>query len=353
MKLGLAGGVVAVLLLIAVIVGYSTLFTVNQTQQALVVRLGKPVRVITEPGLNVKVPFIDAVIYIDKRILNIESPAQEVIAASQDNSNSGADQAGERLVVDAFARYRITDPLKFYQTVGPAGADQAGERLVVDAFARYRITDPLKYYQTVGLAGADSQLSILLNSALRRVLGSATLTDVVRDKREELMAKMRDQIDSDAKPYGISVVDVRIRRADLPEQNSQAVYQRMQTERQREAAEFRAEGSQKAQEIRARADRDVTVLLAEANSHSEQIRGQGDSERNRIFADAYGRDPDFFAFYRSMQAYDRSMLRGDTHMVLKPDSDFFRFFSDPSGQPSPEAQTNPGAATAPPQSGRK
>jgi membrane protease subunit HflC len=312
MKLGLAGGVIAVLLLIAVIVGYSTLFTVNQTQQALVVRLGKPVRVITEPGLNVKVPFVDSVIYIDKRLLNIESPAQEVIASSQDKTSAGADQAGERLVVDAFARYRITDPLKYYQTVGPAGA--------------------------------DAQLSILLYSALRRVLGAATLTDVVRDKREELMAKMRDQIDSDAKPYGISVVDVRIRRADLPEQNSQAVYQRMQTERQREAAEFRAQGSQKAQEIRAKADRDVTILLAEANSHSEQIRGQGDSERNRIFADAYGRDPDFFAFYRSMQAYDKSMQRGDTRLVLKPDTDFFRYFSNPSGQMQPDAP----AASKPP-----
>jgi modulator of FtsH protease HflC len=312
MKLGLAGGVIAVLLLIAVIVGYSTLFTVNQTQQALVVRLGKPVRVITEPGLNVKVPFVDSVIYIDKRLLNIESPAQEVIASSQDKTASGADQAGERLVVDAFARYLITDPLKYYQTVGPAGA--------------------------------DAQLSILLNSALRRVLGSATLTDVVRDKREELMAKMRDQINSDAKPYGISVVDVRIRRADLPEQNSQAVYQRMQTERQREAAEFRAQGSQKAQEIRAKADRDVTVLLAEANSHSEQIRGQGDSERNRIFADAYNRDPDFFAFYRSMQAYDKSMQRGDTRLVLKPDTDFFRYFSNPSGQLPPDAAAKPSGA---------
>jgi modulator of FtsH protease HflC len=314
MKLGLAGGVIAVLLLIAVIVGYSTLFTVNQTQQALVVRLGKPVRVITEPGLNVKVPFVDSVIYIDKRLLSIESPAQEVIASSQDNSTTGADQAGERLVVDAFARYRITDPLKYYQTVGPTGA--------------------------------DSQLAILLNSALRRVLGSATLTDVVRDKREELMAKMRDQIDTDAAPYGISVLDVRIRRADLPEQNSQAVYQRMQTERQREAAEFRAQGSQKAQEIRAKADRDVTVLLAEANSRSEQIRGQGDSERNRIFADAYGRDPDFFAFYRSMQAYDKSLQRGDTRLVLKPDSDFFRYFANPTGATPPNAQgaSNPPGA---------
>ena len=322
MRLGLAGGALAVILLIVLIVGYSTFFTVNQTQQALVVRLGKPVRVITEPGLSVKVPFVDSVIYIDKRILNVESPSQEITLSSQDNSSR---------------------------------AELAGERLVVDAFVRYRVTDALKYYQTVGAAGADAQLSILLNSSLRRVLGAATLDDVVRDKRDELMVKMRDQIDRDAKPFGIEVVDVRIRRADLPPKNSQAVYQRMQTERQREAAEFRAQGSQKSQEIRARADRDVTVLLAEANSHSEQIRGEGDSTRNRIFADAYSRDPDFFAFYRSMQAYDKSMLRGDTHLVLKPDSDFFRFFSDPSGQPSPEAQANPGApaAPSPTQPGRK
>jgi membrane protease subunit HflC len=315
MKLGLTGGAVAVLLLIAVILGYSTFFTVSQTQQALVVRLGKPVHVITEPGLSVKVPFIDSVIYIDKRILNIETPAQEVIASSQDNSKSGVDQAGERLVVDTFARYRITDPLKYYQTVGPAGA--------------------------------DAQLAILLNSATRRVLGAATLADVVRNKREELMAKMRIQLDHEAQQYGIQIIDVRIRRADLPEQNSQAVYQRMQTERQREAAEFRAQGSQKAQEIRARADRDVTVLLADATSQAEQIRGQGDSERNRIFADAYNRDPDFFAFYRSMQAYEKSMQRGDTRMVLKPDTDFFRFFSNPSGQapPEPSAAPTPQAST--------
>jgi membrane protease subunit HflC len=286
MKLGLTGGAVAVLLLIAVILGYSTFFTVSQTQQALVVRLGKPVHVITEPGLSVKVPFIDSVIYIDKRILNIETPAQEVIASSQDNSKSGVDQAGERLVVDTFARYRITDPLKYYQTVGPAGA--------------------------------DAQLAILLNSATRRVLGAATLADVVRNKREELMAKMRIQLDHEAQQYGIQIIDVRIRRADLPEQNSQAVYQRMQTERQREAAEFRAQGSQKAQEIRARADRDVTVLLADATSQAEQIRGQGDGERNRIFADAYNRDPDFF-----------------------------RFFSNPSGQapPEPSAAPTPQAST--------
>ena len=156
-----------------------------------------------------------------------------------------------------------------------------------------------------------------------------------------------EQLDRDAQPFGIEVVDVRIRRVDLPEQNSQAVYQRMQTERQREAAEFRAQGSQKSQEIRARADRDVTVLLAEANSQSENIRGQGDAERNRIFADAYGKDADFFSFYRTMQAYERSMQRGDTHMVLRPDGDFFRYFGDPTGK-SPDGAPAASAAGAPP-----
>jgi modulator of FtsH protease HflC len=309
MKLSLTGGAIAVILLVAVVIGYGTFFTVYQTSQALVVRLGKPVRVITAPGLNVKVPFIDSVIDIDKRILAIEQPAQEVIASSGDSASAGAGQAGERLVVDAFARYRITDPLKFYQTVGPAGA--------------------------------SSQLAILLNSTLRSVLGGATLTDVVRNKREELMMRMRDQLDHDAQPFGIHVVDVRIRRADLPEQNSEAVYKRMQTERQREAAEFRAEGSQKAQTIRAMADRDVTVTVADANQQSEQLRGQGDAERNGIFAQAYNQDPGFFAFYRSMQAYERSMQKGDTNLVLRPDSNFFRYFGDPSGRGSVEAGASP------------
>jgi membrane protease subunit HflC len=158
------------------------------------------------------------------------------------------------------------------------------------------------------------------------------LTQVVRDQRDHLMARVREQLDNEAQAYGISVVDVRIRRADLPEQNSQAVYQRMQTERQQEAAQIRAQGTQRAQEIRAKADRDVTVLLADAQSKGEQTRGEGDGERNRIFADAYGRDPDFFSFYRSMQAYEAGLKSNDTRMLLKPDTEFFRFFVDPSGK---------------------
>jgi modulator of FtsH protease HflC len=319
MRMSLAGGVAAVILLIAVVVGYSTFFTVDQTSQALVVRLGKPVRVITEPGLNVKVPFIDSVIYIDKRLLSIESPAQEVIVASQDNPGLGNSNLGA----------------------------EAGERLVVDAFARYRITNPLKYYQTVGPIGANSQLAILLDSTLRRVLGGATLNDVVRNKREMLMGQMRGDLDQEAHEFGIDVVDVRIRRADLPEQNSEAVYARMQTERQREAAEFRAEGNQKAQEIRAKADRDVTVITADANSQAETIRGQGDGEANAIFAQAYGQDPGFFAFYRSMRAYEQSMQHGNTNLVLGPDTDFFRFFGNPSGRPLVEAGAS-GTSPQPP-----
>ena len=290
MRLNVIGGALAALVLLALILGYGTLFTVYQTRQALVVRLGQPVRVVTEPGLNFKIPLINSVIHIDKRILDLENPAQEVIASDQ-----------KRLVVDAFARYRINDVLRFYQSVGSV------ERV-------------------------NQQLSILLNSALRRVLGEATLTHVVRDERSQLMARVRDQLDTEAQAFGISIVDVRIRRADLPEQNSQAVYQRMQTERQREAAEFRAQGSQRAQEIRARADRDVTVLIAEATAKAEQTRGEGDGERNRIFAEAYGRDTDFFAFYRTMQAYESGLRHNDTRMLLKPDSDFFRFFTDPMGK---------------------
>ena len=304
MKLGLAGGVLAVLAVIAAIIGYSSLFTVYQTRLALVVRLGQPVRVVTEPGLNFKVPLIDSVIYIDKRILDLENSSQEVIASDQ-----------KRLVVDAFARYRIVDALKFYQSVG-------------------------------SIEGANSRLSTLLNAALRRVLGEATLTHVVRDQRAQLMARVREQVDREAAAFGITIVDVRIRRADLPEQNSQAVYQRMQTERQREAAEFRANGSQRKQEIQARADRDVTVLLADAQARGDTIRGEGEAERNRIFAEAFGRDPDFFAFYRSMQAYESGLRHNDTRMVLKPDSEFFRYFADPAGKLREDGRT-PAPAPAP------
>jgi membrane protease subunit HflC len=293
-------GIAALIVLFAVIIiGYSSVFTVSQTEQVLVVRLGEPVRVVTEPGLNFKAPFIDTVISIDKRILDLENPSQEVIASDQ-----------KRLVVDAFARYRIKNPLRFYQSIG-------------------------------SIQAANIQLTTLLNASLRRVLGEVTFINVVRDERENLMSRIREQLDREADQYGIQVVDVRIRRADLPEQNSLAVYKRMQTEREREAQEFRAQGGQKAQEIRSKADREATVIIADANSTAEQTRGVGDAERNRLFAEAYGRDPEFFAFYRSMSAYETGLRSSDTRFLLRPDSEFFRFFANPSGHAPSAAAPKP------------
>ena len=299
MRSPITGIAILIALFVVVIVGYSSVFTVSQTEQVLVVRLGEPQGGgITDPGLHFKAPFIDTVISIDKRILDLENPSQEVIAFDR-----------RRLVVDAFARYRIKNALRFYQSIG-------------------------------SIQAANIQLTTLLNGSLRRVLGEATFIQIVRDERETLMARIREQLDKEADGYGISVVDVRIRRADLPEQNSQAVYQRMQTERQREAAEFRAQGGQKAQEIRSNADREATVIIAEANSTAEQTRGAGDAERNRLFAESYGQDPDFFAFYRSMTAYEVGLKSNDTRFLLRPDSEFFRFFANPAGHP-------PAAAAAP------
>lgn len=292
-------GIAALLvLLIVAIVGYMSLFTVQQTEQTIVLQFGRPVDVVTDPGLHFKAPW-NSVINVDKRILDLENPSQEAIASDQ-----------KRLVVDAFARYRIKDALRFYQSVG-------------------------------SIQAANIQLTTLLNAALRRVLGEVTFINVVRDDRDKLMQRIREQLDREADGYGIQVVDVRIRRADLPEQNSQAVYQRMKTEREREAAEFRAQGGQKAQEIRSKADREATVIIAEANSQAEQTRGAGDAERNRLFAEAYGKDADFFAFYRSMAAYENGLRANDTRFLLRPDSDFFRYFGNPSGKKAPETPAKP------------
>lgn len=288
MMKGIAG-VIIVLAAIAAVAAYTALFFVHQTEQALVLRFGEPRRIITEAGLQYKLPFVDTVVTIDKRILDLDNPAQEVIASDQ-----------KRLVVDAFARYRISDPLRFYQSVGT-------------------------------IEGANSRLATILNSSLRRVLGESTFIQVVRDERSTLMTRIQEQVNREAKNFGIDVVDVKIRRADLPEANSQAIYQRMQTERQREAAEIRAQGAEQAQRTRARADRDSAVILAEANSKSEQTRGEGDGERNRIFAAAFGRDADFFNFYRSMQAYENGLKKGETRLLLAPDSEFFRYFNNAQG----------------------
>ncbi|QRG04971.1 protease modulator HflC [Xanthobacter dioxanivorans] len=303
MRNPILGGVLAVLAVVALLLVYSSAFVVYQTQQALVLRLGDPLAPVTTPGLHWKLPFIDSVVYLDNRILDLENASQEVIASDQ-----------KRLVVDAFARYRISNPLRFYQSVGT-------------------------------VQNANNRLSTVLNSSLRRVLGENSFTSVVRDARENLMRQIGEQVNREAANFGITVVDVRIRRADLPEANSQAVFQRMQTERQREAAEIRAQGNEAAQRLRARAEREATIVVAEANSKGEQLRGEGDAERNRIFADAFGRDPDFFTFYRSMQAYEASMKPGDTRMVVSPDSSFFRYFRDPLGGTPPAAPA--GAAAAP------
>ncbi|MBW7970464.1 protease modulator HflC [Bradyrhizobium sp. BR 10289] len=298
MRSPVTGIVTLLALLLVVIVGYMSLFTVQQTEQTIVLRFGEPVDVVTDPGLHFKAPW-NSVINIDKRILDLENPSQEVIAFDR-----------RRLVVDAFARYRIKDALRFYQRIG-------------------------------SIQAANVQLTTLLNAALRRVLGEVNFINVVRDEREKLMLRIREQLDREADGYGIQVIDVRIRRADLPDQNSQAVYDRMKTERQREAAEFRAQGGQKAQEIKSKADREATVIEAEARSQAEQTRGVGDAERNRLFAEAYGKDADFFAFYRSMTAYENGLKSSDTRFLLRPDSDFFRYFGNPSGKTAGETPAKP------------
>ncbi len=272
------------------IVGFNSLYTVHQVQQVLLLQFGEPVGVVREPGLKFKIPFVQNVKYIDKRILDLDAPPEEVIASDQ-----------KRLVVDAFARFKITDPLKFYQTVGN------------EAVAR-------------------SRMGSLINSNLRQVLGSEAFSTVLSGKRDALMKRIRDLVNEEAKDFGIFIVDVKIKRADLPQANSQAIYRRMQTERLREAAEFRAQGAETAQRIRSRADREKTVLIAEAQKQSEILRGEGDGKAVKIFADAFGKDKDFFAFYRSMQAYGKALGTDDTTMVLSPDSEFFRFFGSIGGK---------------------
>jgi membrane protease subunit HflC len=289
-RTALAG--IVIVLAAAAFVLFNAAFTVFQTQQALVLQLGEPKDVIRDAGLHFKLPFIQNVIYLDKRILDLDMPVQEVIASDQ-----------KRLVVDAFARFKISDPLKFYQSVG-------NEEV------------------------ARSRLATVLNSSLRRVLGERSFVAVVRDERPELMRQIATQVNSEAEKFGIQIVDVKIRRADLPQANSEAIFRRMQTERQREASEFRAQGQEQSQRIRSRADREVTILKAEATRDGEKLRGEGDAERNRVFAEAYGRDADFFRFYRSMQAYETS-LGDDTTLVLTPDSDFFRYFRGAVGSTPP------------------
>lgn len=277
---------------------YSSAFIVHQNEQALVLRFGEPQQPITTPGLKWKVPFIDTVDFFDKRILDLDTTEQEVTASDR-----------QLVIVDAYARYRITDPLKFYQNV------------------RYEE----RVRQVVGP---------LIESEIRRVLGSATLQEIVKDKRESLMKQIAAQVNKEGKDYGLEVVDVRIKRADLPQENLVKVFDRMKADRVREATELRAQGEAENNKIRANADREVTIIKAEATRKSDTIRGEGEGGRNKIFAEAFGRDPEFFSFYRSMQAYEASMKPGDTRMLLSPESEFFRYFQDPMGGKS-RAATQP------------
>ena len=284
---------IVILLGLAAVAVYFSAYIVHQNEQALVLRFGEPKRVVKAPGLKWRWPFVDQVEIYDKRILDLDTAPQEAIAKDQ-----------KRLVVDAFARYKIVDPLKFYQT--------------------------LRYED-----GVRSRLGPIVESSLRRVLGSATFQEIVRDKREELMKRIAAQVNQEGEEFGLEVVDVRMKRADLPEQNSKSVFERMRAEREREAAEFRAEGAASANRIRATADREAVVIKAEASRKGEETRGNGDAERNRIYADAYTRDQDFFEFYRSMQAYEKGLKSNDTRLLISPDSEFFKYFSDPAGGSRP------------------
>jgi membrane protease subunit HflC len=265
-------------------ISYTTMFTVNEIQQAIILQFGDPKRVIQKAGLNFKIPFVQNVVLLDKRILNLDAPSEEIIASDQ-----------KRLIVDAFARFKIKDPLKFYISVG-------NERV------------------------ARSRLSTIINSRIRGVLGNEELATLVSKERGRLMDKITQDVNAEASKLGIEIIDVRIKRADLPQQNSEAIYRRMQTERLREAKEFRAEGAEIAQTVRSTADKKVTIILAEANKKSEILKGEGDGKRNKIFADAFGKDPNFFSFYRAMQSYEKSLIGGETSLILSPDSEFFRFF---------------------------
>jgi modulator of FtsH protease HflC len=289
---------VAVLLVVAGIFLTNALFIVDQTEQALVLQFGQPMRVVREPGLWVKRPFLEQVELYDNRLLDFEPPQEEVIVSDQ-----------KRLVVDTYTRYRITDPLLFYQTANSEVAVRA-------------------------------RLNAMVNGSLRRVLGNVTLSALLSQQRPAIMKQIRDEVREQGKSFGIDVVDVRIRRADLPKENSEAIYARMVSERQQQAAQYRGEGSEAAQTVRANAERERTVILAEAQRDAQRVKGDGDAQSIKIYADAFGQDKEFFAFYRSMQAYRDALNGHSTSFVLTPDSGFFRFFENQNGAAA--------TATAPP-----
>ena len=278
------------LIIVLAVTAFFSIFIVKEINQAIVLQFGDPKRIILKPGLNFKIPFIQNVVFLDKRILNLDAPPEEVIASDQ-----------KRLIVDAFARFQIVDPLKFYISVG-------NERV------------------------ASSRLSTIINSRIRSVLGTQRLQTLLSADRTNQMALIQDGVNNEAEKFGIKIVDVRIKRADLPPANSEAIYRRMQTEREREAKEFRAKGAEMAITITSTADKEVTVILANAQKQSEIMKGEGDGQRNKIFAEAFGKDPEFFAFYRNMQAYENALIGGETSLILSPDSEFFKFFGNIKGK---------------------
>ena len=283
MKLGKI--LLPVIIAVAVLAFFSV-FVVKEINQAIVLQFGDPKKIITSPGFQVKIPFIQNVVFLDRRILSLDPPPEEVIASDQ-----------KRLIVDAFARFKIVDPLKFYISVG-------NERV------------------------ARSRLSTIINSRIRNVLGQQELQTLLSKDRTKQMSLIQEGVNAEAENFGIEIVDVRIKRADLPQANSDAIFRRMQTEREREAKEFRAKGAEMAVTITSTADKEVTVILANAQKESEIMKGEGDGQRNKIFANAFGRDPEFFAFYRAMQAYETALIGGDTSLILSPDSEFFKFFGN-------------------------
>ena len=285
-----AGKILVGLLVAIGVVAFLSVIIVKEVNQAIILQFGDPKRIIMKPGLNFKIPFIQNVVFLDKRILNLDAPPAEVIASDQ-----------KRLIVDAFARFKIVDPLKFYISVG-------NERV------------------------ARSRLSTIINSRIRSVLGTQRLQTLLSEERTKQMALIQDGVNTEAAKFGIQIVDVRIKRADLPPANSDAIYRRMQTEREREAKEFRAKGAEMAITITSTADKEVTVILADAEKQSQILKGEGDGQRNKIFADAFGQDPEFFAFYRAMQAYETALIGGETSLILSPDSEFFKFFGNIKAQ---------------------
>ena len=275
--------ILPIIIAIAVL-SYFSMFVVKEINQAIVLQFGDPKQIIVSPGLYFKIPFVQNVVFLDRRILSLDPPPEEVIASDQ-----------KRLIVDAFARFKIVDPLKFYISVG-------NERV------------------------ARSRLATIINSRLRNVLGKQSLATLLSQDRAKQMALIQEGVNNEAEKFGIEIIDVRIKRADLPQANSEAIFRRMQTEREREAKEFRARGAEMAVTITSTADKEVTVILANANKESEIMKGEGDGLRNKIFADAFGRDPEFFAFYRAMQAYEKALIGGETSLILSPEGDFFKFF---------------------------